>query len=75
MEASGVHRAAISSLLRYLPDVTQLTIYLKSTEVLQSQKFGVIGSLYVSYLACGCAWCETMVCFFWTKITIQIRGR
>ena len=75
METSGGARAAISSLLPYRPDVTQLTIYFKSTEVLQSQKIVAIGSLCVLNLNCGFARCEIMACLFWTKISLRIRGR
>lgn len=68
MEASGTlesmkHGAAIFPLLRYLLDVTQLTIYFKRTEVLQRKRWKQISVaiiLHVSRLTC-CGPCETAV--------------
>lgn len=71
MEASGTlesmkHGAAIAPLLRDLLDVTQLTIYFKSAEVLQRKRWKQISVaiiLYVSRLTC-CGPCEKMVRLF-----------
>lgn len=64
MLQSVKHRAAISSLLRYLLDVTQLTIYFKCTKVLEARckRISVAIILYVLHVTC-CAQrlCETMI--------------